>query len=106
MEATQWELLNLDTDCIIKMPFDVAELAGLTQAELRAILSNYIYESIGAQEFCRRHQLTKPPCVVVASTYHVSLLKAVNIVGLGKESLVTVPVDDNARMDSGSKWHD
>ncbi|KAL9973865.1 hypothetical protein ACROYT_G020371 [Oculina patagonica] len=100
VEATQWELLNLDTDCIIKMPFDVADLAGLTQTELRNIMDNYIYESIGAQEFCRRHQLTKPPCVVVGSSYHVSFLKAMNIVGLGKGSLVTVPVDNNARMDT------
>lgn len=103
VEATQWELLNLDTDCIIKMPFDVADLAGLTQTELRNIMDNYIYESIGAQEFCRRHQLTKPPCVVVGSSYHVSFLKAMNIVGLGKGSLVTVPVDNNARMDTNSK---
>ena len=93
----------MDTDCIVKMPFDVAELAGLKQGDFRNIMSNYVYESIGAQEFCRRHQLTKPPCVVAPSTYHVSFLKAVNIVGLGKESLVTVPVDDNARMDTNSE---
>ena len=93
----------MDTDCIVKMPFDVAELAGLEQGDFRNIMSNYVYESIGSQEFCRRHPLTKPPCVVAPSTYHVSFLKAVNIVGLGKESLVTVPVDDNARMDTNSE---
>ena len=103
MNATQWELLNLDTDTIIKMPADVAKLAGLEQGALRSILANYLYESIGAQEFCNRHMLTKSPCVVAASTYHVSFLKAVTIVGLGKGCLVTVPVDKNARMDSGSK---
>jgi len=104
VDATQWELLNLDTDSIIKMPVDVADLAGLSPGQLRNIMDNYIYESIGAQEFCRRHDLTKsPPCVLAPSTYHVSFVKAVNIVGLGKGSLVTVPVDVNARMDSKSK---
>ena len=66
-------------------------------------MDNYLYESIGAQEFCCRHMLTKSPCVVVGSTYHVSFLKAVTIVGLEKESLVTVPVDTDARLDLKSK---
>ena len=103
MDATQWELLNLDTDSIIKMPLEVAEQASLTSGAFRNIMDNYIYESIGAQEFCRRHQLTTSPCVLAASTHHVSFVKAVNIVGLGKGSLVTVPVDVHARMDSKSK---
>lgn len=98
--ATQWELLNLDTDTIIKMPADVATLAEIDQKALRKILADYLYESIGAQEFCNRHKLTTSPCVVVASTYHVSFLKAVTITGLGKDCLVTVPVDANARMNS------
>ena len=100
INATQWELLNLDTDIIIKMPSEVATLAKIDQAALRKILADYLYESIGAQEFCNRHMQTTTPCVVVASTYHVSLLKAVTITGLGKECLVTVPVDANARMNS------
>lgn len=101
VNASQWELLNLDTDTIIRMPFDVAEKAGLEQAEFKKLMGNHLYESIGAQEFCRRHKLlTNSPCVVVGSTYHVSFLKAVTILGLGKESLVTVPVDTNARLDS------
>ena len=86
------------------MPFDVAKKAGLEQAEFKKLMGNHLYESIGAQEFCRRHELlTNSPCVVVGSTYHVSFLKAVTILGLGKESLVTVPVDTNARLDSKSK---
>lgn len=104
VNATQWELLNLDTDTIVKMSFDVPEKSGLDQGEYRKIMGSYLYESIGAQEFCRRHMLTNSPCVVVGSTYHVSFLKAVTIVGLGKESLVTVPVDKDARLDCDSKY--
>lgn len=44
--------------------------------------------------------LTNSPCIVVGSTYHVSVLKGVTIAGLGKENLVTVPVDKNARLDA------
>ena len=105
MYATSWELLNLDTDAIVRMPFDVAKLAGLEerQEEFREIMGGYLYESIGAQEFCLRHKLTNSPCVVVGKTYHVSFMKAMTILGLGKESLATVPVDKDARLDSSSK---
>lgn len=103
MEATSWELLNLDTDTIVRMPFDVADLAKLDQTKFREIMRDYLYESVGAQEFCLRHNLTKSPCVVVGKTYHVSLLKAVTILGLGKESLVAVPVDQNSRLNSTSR---
>ena len=44
--------------------------------------------------------LTNSPCIEVGSTYHVSFLKGVTIAGLGKENLVTVPVDKNARLDA------
>lgn len=63
-------------------------------------MGKYLYECIGTQEFCRRHMLTNSPCIVVGSTYHVSFLKGVTITGLGKENLVTVPVDKNARLDA------
>ena len=43
--------------------------------------------------------LTQSPCIVVPSTLHISLTKAATILGLGRESLVSVAVDENSRMD-------
>ena len=103
MDAKSWELLNLDTDTIVKMPDDVAKEAGLHTETFTKIVDTYLYESIGPHEFYRRHNLTKSPCIVAASTYHVSFLKAANIIGLGKEGIVIVPVDENARMDCKRK---
>ena len=99
MRASQWELLNLDVDTIIKMPSDVQGLTTLGHQEFMEIMSKYLYESIGAQEFVRRHMLTQSPCIIVPSTMHVSLTKAATILGLGRESLVSVKVDENSRMD-------
>lgn len=103
MDATAWELLNLDTDTIVKMPDDVAELTELPLEKVTNIVDTYLYETIGPHEFYSRHNLKKPPCIVAASTYHVSFLKAVNIIGLGKDGLVLVPADENARMDCDGK---
>lgn len=99
MRATQWELLNLDVETILKIPSEVAALTKLEHQNFMEILSKYLYESIGTQEFVRRHMLTQSPCIIVSSTMHISLTKAVTILGLGRESIATVAVDKDARMD-------
>lgn len=81
------------------MPKDVEDLTGLHHQEFMGVMGQYLYESVGAQEFSRRHMLTQSPCVIVPSTAHISLTKAVTILGLGRESLVTVAVDEDARME-------
>ena len=81
------------------MPKDVEDLTGLQHQEFMGIMEQYLYESVGAQEFARRHMLTQSPCVIVPSTAHISLTKAVTILGLGRGSLVTVAVDEDARME-------
>ena len=99
ISASQWELLNLDVDTILQMPSDVQALASLEHHEFTEIMSKYLYEAIGTQEFVRRHMLTQSPCIVVPSTLHISVMKAATILGLGRESLVSVAVDENSRMD-------
>ena len=59
MEATKWELLNLDTDTILKMPSDVSKKAGITEDELGNLLTKHLYECIGITEFNKRHGLTQ-----------------------------------------------
>ncbi|KAK2547035.1 L-tyrosine decarboxylase, partial [Acropora cervicornis] len=100
VSASQWELLNLDVESILKMPLEVEVMAKLQHQEFMEIMENYLYESIGALEFTRRHKLTKTPCVMVPRTSHVSFSKAVTMLGLGRDSLVTVKMDEDARMDT------
>lgn len=104
MKATTWELLNLDTDTILKMPSDVSKKAGITEDELGNLLTKHLYECIGITEFNKRHGLTQNPCVVAASTYHVSFDKAMTILGIGRENLVHVPVDEDARIRTDRKY--
>jgi len=85
------------------MPTDVEKLTELEHGEFMDIMSDYLYESIGAAEFGRRHPLIEKSCVVVPSTAHISLTKAVTILGLGKNSLVPVAVDEESRMDAKGK---
>ena len=81
------------------MPSDVQKKLDMEHQTFMEIMGQYLYESIGAQEFARRHMLTQSACVIVPSTAHISLTKAVTILDLGRESPVTVAVDEDARMD-------
>lgn len=85
------------------MPTDIEGLTGLEHGEFMDVLSDYLYESIGAPEFGRQHPLIEKACVVVPSTAHISFTKAVTILGMGKNSLVPVAVDEDSRMDSSGK---
>ena len=97
--ASQWELLNLDVDTILKMPFEVEAVTKLPHQEFMEIMESYLYESIGAQDFAQRHELKNTACVMVPSTWHISFAKAVTVLGLGRNSLIAVSVDKDARMD-------
>ena len=101
--GSEWELLNLDTSSILSMPDDIEIQTGLEHGEFMDVMSDYLYESIGAPEFARRHPLIEKTCVVVPSTAHISFTKAVTVLGLGKNNLVKVAVDDDSRMNSGGK---
>lgn len=100
ISGSDWELLNLDTASILGMPTDIENLTELEHGNFMDVMSDYLYESIGAPEFARRHPLIEKACVVVPSTAHISFTKAVTILGLGKNGLVKVAVDDDSRMDA------
>ena len=112
-KATQWQLLNLNIDPdVVEMPDAVLDWVNkkgsgkeLTSTDLKDILKGYAYETLGTQEFCRRHNLKKPACFLTPSTCHVSFVKAATILGLGKENIDLVPVDDRARMNTDGKGY-
>lgn len=74
-------------------------MCSITDSDLLGIMANYGLESIGIQDFTKRHHLKNNPCSLASTTAHVSLFKGATILGVGKEHLIPVPVDDNARMD-------
>ena len=87
------------------MPDDIEMQTGLEHGAFMDVMSDYLYESIGAPEFARRHPLIEKTCVVVPSTALISFTKAVTVLWLGKNNLVEVAVNDHdeSRMSSSGK---
>lgn len=77
--GSEWELLNLDTSSILGMPDDIEMQTGLEHGDFMDVMSDCLYESIGAPEFARRHPLIEKTCALVPSTAHISFTKAVTV---------------------------
>jgi len=73
-------------------------MCGINKSDLLGIMNKYGLESTGIQEFSQRHNFQNSPCYLASTSAHISFFKGATILGVGKEHLVPVPVDDNARM--------
>ncbi|EDO30282.1 predicted protein [Nematostella vectensis] len=100
VDATNWELLNLDVDSILDLPMKVAQLCSISMGNLSQLTAEYMYEGMGPYEFHLRHNLKASPCCLGTSSAHVSLAKGNTILGLGKKHLIKVPLNEDARMDT------
>ncbi len=83
-----WQLLNLPSERIL----DLVE---------KAIRSNRFAAIRSASAGQKGLAAFKPGKVLVPQSKHYSWLKAVDILGIGQENLIFIPVTDEYRMDTG-----
>ena len=95
-------LCNSRTPILSRFVF-IEMQTGLEHEAFMDVMSDYLYESIGAPEFARRHPLIEKTRVVVPSAAHISFTEAVTVLWFGRNNLVKVAVDDESRMSSSGK---
>ena len=105
-----WPLLNLDADEILELRDRMcARYRELQAAEAAQKIDEMLAErSISGKGLHRyfadhpwRDQL-EPGCVLMPTTAHYSLIKAIELLGIGRGQIEFVPVDDHFRMDMRS----
>ncbi|XP_067049281.1 L-tyrosine decarboxylase-like [Acropora muricata] len=111
VEATTWDLLNLNTDVIVEMPDKIADTINqgksstsdqMTYMEVMKLSKKYKIEAKGVLKFCEDHGIkgdTFPVCIM-PTTAHISLFKGTNLsgMGLGEDRTILIPCDENSRM--------
>ena len=99
-ELDTWTLLNLDLDVLAGLPDALARL-GIDAAIATEALSGYAVQNVGLVGFYRSFMsdLPEPPVVLAPATGHYSWPKAVTLLGLGQNALLTQRVDMDARLD-------
>ncbi len=102
VDCTAWELLNLDEDTVLGLPAQIVKMAGLEdEAELEGYLSPYLLQNKGIAYYAIKYPDIKEPRILVPATKHYSWPKAATILGLGRDCVKGVAVDEHCRMDTG-----
>lgn len=111
VEATTWDLLNLNTDVIVEMPDKIANTINqgksstsdqMTYMEVMRLSKKYKIEAKGVLKFCKKHdiQAENSPVCIMPTTAHISLFKGTNLtgMGLGEDETILIACDKNSRM--------
>jgi glutamate/tyrosine decarboxylase-like PLP-dependent enzyme len=99
-----WQLLNLTPSAALDLAQRVRSLSGRVGLDLGAAIRYRSIGHLGTQGFAARTKMTfgeaiVEPVVIVPVTKHYSWTKLVNVLGLGSDHLVEVPIDAHYRMD-------
>lgn len=101
VDANAWELWNLTRDERLAIPYRIADLTGIEDYEVWAILAKYAINTQGWQSFSQYFYNNHWPIVLVPSTAHYSWPKAAAVLGLGTVNIQHVMVDQFGRMKLG-----
>lgn len=99
-----WQLLNLTPAAALDLAQQVRALSGRVGLDLAAAIRHRSIGHLGHQGFAARTRVSfgeaiAEPVVIVPVTKHYSWTKLVNLLGLGADHLVEVPIDAHYRMD-------
>ncbi len=100
-ECTAWELLNIDEDTVLGLSERIMQITGISdEAELNEYLSPYLLQNKGIAYYAVKYPEIKEPIILVPATKHYSWPKAATILGLGKDCVKGIAVDEHCRMDT------
>ncbi|CAG8599100.1 46_t:CDS:10, partial [Diversispora eburnea] len=98
-ECSTWELLNLKPTTVLDIPDQLYSEYGITPQFLQGSLKEYTIQTVGKDYLERKFNITEPSVYFASTTMHYSWPKGCAIVGIGSKNLLSVPVDNAARMD-------
>lgn len=96
--CTQWQLLNIECSEIMDLPEKIIDMCQLGEGEFDTYLKPFLLQNLGLIEYAREYTDIAKVKVFVPVTNHYSWPKSGTILGLGQNSIIGIPVDDNCRM--------
>ncbi|KAK1148911.1 hypothetical protein N8T08_007583 [Aspergillus melleus] len=98
LDCSSWELLNLKPSTVLDFPQQLYEQYGVSQTALAKALEPYSVQTLGKRTILDEFNVKKEPQFFVTSTRHYSWPKGAAIAGIGRDNMVGVSVDEEARM--------
>ena len=96
-----WELLNLSPTEVADIPTRLSKEYGISPDALAKELEKFSIQSVGKEKLDVDFKITKPTQYMISVANHYSWSKSCAITGIGRDNLITIGVDNDARMDKG-----
>jgi len=96
-----WTILNLPIDEILDVPNRIIKENAITIAQLSDAIAKYSVQNIGYHELLSKYlpSISQSPISLCTATRHYSWPKGAAILGIGSSNMVSIVVDNKARMD-------
>ncbi|KAG9111910.1 hypothetical protein FRC07_008010 [Ceratobasidium sp. 392] len=99
-DCSTWELLNLEPNTILEIPYRLGREYDVAAEALTNIMRPFLVQTVGVRALERQfYGSERRMHFVAAATKHYSIPKGCALVGIGSDSLQNIPVDVSARMD-------
>ncbi|VDB87312.1 unnamed protein product [Peniophora sp. CBMAI 1063] len=98
-DCTSWELLNLDSLTIARIPGQLYERYNISSEALSDIVRPFSIHTLGMERLDAEFGITKPPVYFVSVANRHSWSKGCAITGSGSGNLIELGVDGDMRMD-------
>ena len=96
-----WELLNLSPTEVADIPTRLSKEYGISSDVLSKQLEKFSIQSVAKEQLDADFNITKPAQYMISVANNYSWPKASAITGIGRNNLITIGVDNDARMDMG-----
>ncbi|CAG2255923.1 unnamed protein product [Mytilus edulis] len=97
-EVSIWNAINMDIDCTVDMAKSIGN--HMNGEKFNKLIDKYSLSSLGWYNFMKMYKLEEAPVVICSAACHYSLLKAMVLLGLGKDQLIQVPTDEHDRLNA------
>ncbi|MBW6417621.1 pyridoxal-dependent decarboxylase [Celeribacter sp. PS-C1] len=100
LDLDTWDLLNLPVDEAVGLSSRMTTAAGIEASAIETAIKGRTVQDLGLIDFYRQYLPDMPaPVVFAPATAHYSWPKGASLVGLGRSSVLPIPVDLDGRMD-------
>lgn len=101
IDLDAWSVLNLKADDILAVPSRIIrEFPAISSDVITQAIDQYTLQSLGWSDFADRYlgEVPSAPKIMASSTMHYSWPKNAAILGIGKDNVIPIHVDLDARM--------
>lgn len=100
VDCSAWELLNVPEEFALGLGSAVCQAAGIPTEQFNDILAAYQVQNKGLMYYARKYPEMKLPKIFVPASCHYSWPKSATVLGLGKDCVEGIPLDDQCRMNN------